>query len=125
MIMMPYNCPSHHCSSQAMQTSGTPQPAETELTFLLTSGGHNAGIVSEPGHPGRSFQLATRPAGAPYLDPGDWAAEAPRHDGSRWPAWEAWLAQHSSGREQPPAMGAPDRGYPPLEDAPGTYVLQR
>ena len=99
--------------------------AETELTFLLTSGGHNAGIVSEPGHPGRSFQVATRPAGAPYLNPDDWLAEAPRHDGSWWPAWEAWLAQHSSGREAPPAMGAPDRGCPPLEDAPGTYVLQR
>jgi polyhydroxyalkanoate synthase len=99
--------------------------AETELTFLLTSGGHNAGIVSEPGHPGRSFQVATRPAGAPYLDPDQWAAQAPRHDGSWWPAWEAWLAQHSSGREAPPAMGAPDHGYPPLENAPGTYVLQR
>ena len=99
--------------------------AETELTFLLTSGGHNAGIVSEPGHRGRSFQVATRPAGAPYTDPGLWAAATPRQEGSWWPAWEAWLAQHSSGREQPPAMGAPDRGYPPLEDAPGTYVLQR
>ena len=51
--------------------------AETELTFLLTSGGHNAGIVSEPGHRGRSFQVATRPAGAPYPDPGLWAAATP------------------------------------------------
>jgi hypothetical protein len=25
MIMMPYNCSSHRCSSQAAQTSGTPQ----------------------------------------------------------------------------------------------------
>jgi len=99
--------------------------AETELTFLLTSGGHNAGIVSEPGHRGRSFQVATRPAGAPYTDPGLWAAATPRQEGSWWPAWEAWLAQHSSERGQPPAMGAPGRGYPPLEDAPGTYVLQR
>ncbi len=99
--------------------------AEAELTFLLTTGGHNAGIVSEPGHPGRSFQVATRPAGAPYLDPDRWAAQTPRHEGSWWPAWEAWLAEHSSGREQPPAMGAPDRGYPPLGDAPGSYVLQR
>jgi len=99
--------------------------AETELTFLLTSGGHNAGIVSEPGHRGRSFQVAARPAGAPYLDPGQWAAQAPRHEGSWWPAWEAWLARHSSGREAPPAMGAPARGCPPLDDAPGTYVLQR
>ncbi len=99
--------------------------AETELTFLLTSGGHNAGIVSEPGHPGRTFQVATRPAGAPYLDPDHWAAEAPRHEGSWWPSWQAWLAQHSSGREAPPAMGAPACGYPPLGAAPGTYVLQR
>lgn len=50
---------------------------ETELTFLLTSGGHNAGIVSEPSHRGRSFQVATRPAGAPYTDPGLWAAAIP------------------------------------------------
>src|SRR3546814_8281953 len=26
-----------------------------EITFALTSGGHNAGIVSEPGHKGRSY----------------------------------------------------------------------
>jgi polyhydroxyalkanoate synthase subunit PhaC len=99
--------------------------ADTELTFLLTSGGHNAGIVSEPGHPHRSFQQATRPAGTPYLDPDRWVAETPAAEGSWWPAWEAWLVQRSSGRTAPPPLGAPDRGYPPLADAPGAYVLQR
>lgn len=33
---------------------------DTEITFLLTSGGHNAGVVSPPGKAGRSYQLATR-----------------------------------------------------------------
>ncbi len=99
--------------------------AEQEVTFLLTSGGHNAGIVSEPGHPHRSYQLATRPAGAPYAGPGQWAAQAPRREGSWWPAWQAWLAERSARRAARPAMGAPGDGYPPLGDAPGTYVLQR
>jgi polyhydroxyalkanoate synthase subunit PhaC len=99
--------------------------ADTELTFLLTSGGHNAGIVSEPGHPRRSFQCGTRQADTPYVDPDRWAAETPTRQGSWWPTWESWLMERSSGREAPPPLGAPARGYPALAAAPGTYVLQR
>jgi polyhydroxyalkanoate synthase len=98
--------------------------ADTEVTFLLTSGGHNAGIVSEPGHPHRSFQCATRPADAPYLDPDTWQAATPRREGSWWPAWQNWLRERSGRRGAPPGMGAPDRGHPPLEPAPGSYVLE-
>jgi len=96
--------------------------AETELTFLLTSGGHNAGIVSEPGHPHRRFQVATRPGGAPYTPPDAWAAATPVHEGSWWPTWQGWLADRSGGRAAPPPLGAPDRGYPAIADAPGSYV---
>jgi polyhydroxyalkanoate synthase len=97
---------------------------ESELTFLLASGGHNAGIVSEPGHPHRSFRSDTRAAGARYHDPDRWLAETPAQEGSWWPTWEKWLTNHSSGRGSPPPMGSPDRGYPPLARAPGSYVLQ-
>ncbi|MGH1478615.1 MAG: PHA/PHB synthase family protein [Geminicoccales bacterium] len=96
----------------------------TDVTFLLTSGGHNAGIVSEPGHPRRSYQVATKCAGDAYVDPETWQASVPHHDGSWWPAWQAWLADRSNGLAAPPALGAPDKGYAPLIDAPGTYVLQ-
>jgi poly(3-hydroxyalkanoate) synthetase len=46
-----------------------------ELTFVLTSGGHNAGIVSEPGHRGRTYQVRTRQPGEKYIDPDTWQAE--------------------------------------------------
>lgn len=96
--------------------------ADAEVTFLLTSGGHNAGIISEPGHPRRSYQVATRRDGERYIDPDTWQALTPVMEGSWWPVWQAWLAAHSSGQAPPPAMGAPEQGYPPLCDAPGTYV---
>ena len=97
--------------------------AETELTFLLTSGGHNAGIVSEPGHPRRSFQYATRPAIGRHLDPDQWLAQTPTHEGSWWPTWEAWLRQHSDpNRVPPPYLGNVERGLGVLTDAPGEYV---
>ncbi len=95
---------------------------DTDVTFVLTAGGHNAGIVSEPRHPGRSYQIATKREGDMHVDPETWAAATPRHDGSWWPEWVAWLQRHSSGEVSPPAMGAPAAGYPPLEDAPGRYV---
>jgi polyhydroxyalkanoate synthase len=95
-----------------------------EVTFLLTSGGHNAGIISEPGHPGRTYQIVTRKHGDKYVDPDTWQARTPKREGSCWPVWEAWLAQHSSEQVPPPAMGAPEKNYFVLCNAPGTYVLE-
>jgi polyhydroxyalkanoate synthase len=96
---------------------------DTEVTFLLTTGGHNAGVVSEPGHRNRSHQVSTREKGAKYVDPETWHATTPVSEGSWWPEWQRWLAARSTSRVRPPAMGAPGRGYAPLADAPGQYVL--
>lgn len=100
--------------------------ADTEVTFVLTKGGHNAGIVSEPGHPRRHFRLGVKPSCGPNLSAEEWLEAAPKQEGSWWPAWTAWLVRHSSpDRVPPPDMGAPLEGYAPLAPAPGTYVLQR
>jgi polyhydroxyalkanoate synthase len=101
------------------------QSDANELTFVLTSGGHNVGIVNEPGHPHRSYQLATSKQGDTYIDPDTWQANTPKCEGSWWPAWEQWLREHSAdGEVAPPTMGAPGKGFAPLCDAPGTYVFQ-
>ena len=97
-----------------------------ESTFLLTSGGHNAGIVSGPVHPKRRHRVRTRRPGDPQLGADEWFTATAPLPGSWWPTWGEWLKTHSSpARVAPPGMGAPDAGYPPLGDAPGDYVLQR
>jgi polyhydroxyalkanoate synthase subunit PhaC len=97
---------------------------DAEVTFLLTSGGHNAGIVSEPGHPHRHYRVATRRHDDRYLDPDHWLQTAQAKEGSWWPEWIAWLGARSGAPVAPPSMGAPAGGYPPLADAPGSYVLE-
>lgn len=94
-----------------------------DFSFLLTAGGHNAGIICGPVHPKRHYRLMTRRLVDPHLAPEDWMEAAPRHEGAWWPAWQAWLAAHSSGMVKPPAMGA--KGYKAVGAAPGEYVLKR
>lgn len=99
--------------------------ADTEVTFVLATGGHNAGIVTEPGHAHRSYRILRQPPSDGFLDPDGWLAEATTEEGSWWSAWIEWLAARSGPRVGPPPMGCPENGYPPLADAPGSYVLMK
>ena len=94
---------------------------DAELTFVLTNGGHNAGIVTEPGHPGRHYAQHTRQPGDPWIDAEGWIARAQRHEGSWWEAWQAWLLAHGEGLRVP-ARTIDDASLP---DAPGSYVQVR
>ena len=95
---------------------------DAELTFVLTNGGHNAGIVSEPGHAGRHFGLRVRRPGDAWISPEAWPAQATAHAGSWWPAWQAWLQAKGDGRMLPARTIAAKRA---LRPAPGAYVMQR
>ena len=93
-----------------------------DLSFLLTSGGHNAGIVSGPVHPKRHYRLRRRHLVDPHLAPDDWMSTTPRQAGSWWPAWQSWLVAHSSGLAKPPRTGNVRKGYEVFDEAPGQYV---
>ena len=99
--------------------------SDTDIDFLLTSGGHNAGIVSEPGHSDLHYRHSHRAAGDAYIDPDLWREQSQPQQGSWWPAWSTWLEARCSARVPPPAMGAAARGYPSLQAAPGRYIFEK
>jgi polyhydroxyalkanoate synthase len=98
------------------------QLVDSDVTFVLTNGGHNAGIVSEPGHAGRHYQMQTTIRSAKRPTPDEWAATAAHRDGSWWEAWSSWMQGHGSGEmvdaRQPPVD-------PDLGAAPGRHVMVR
>ena len=98
--------------------------SDTEVTFLLTNGGHNAGIVSEPGHPRRHYKLATMAHDEAYMDPETWTVQTAEKPGSWWPEFSNWLKDRSGALVSPPPAGAAEAGFKAICDAPGTYVFQ-
>lgn len=94
---------------------------DVHTTFILAAGGHNAGIVSEPGHLNRSYQMDSVEQGQSWIEPDDWAAAAPVHEGSWWEAMQRWLHEHS-GKSVPARAISPETD---LGNAPGGYVMVR
>ena len=97
------------------------------VSFLLTSGGHNVGIVNPPAgplaHPQASYRFDSRAPGEAPVDPQAWLRAAPSFAGSWWPCWHQWLDAHSVGTAKAkPVTGLLEGAAPVL--APGTYVHQ-
>lgn len=95
-----------------------------DLTFVLTNGGHNGGILSEPGHKHRHYRQGHRPADALYTSPDEWLEATEIRQGSWWPAMADWIKGRSSGETAPPLMGGKRKGVANLPKAPGTYIHQ-
>ncbi|NML60165.1 alpha/beta fold hydrolase [Massilia sp. RP-1-19] len=91
-----------------------------DVNFVLASGGHNAGIISEPGRAGRRYYTALHRRGDRYTDPDKWIELADERPGSWWPEWLAWLDRVSPG-----GMAAAQPVEGSLGLAPGRYVLER
>jgi polyhydroxyalkanoate synthase len=97
---------------------------DADVTYLLTSGGHNAGVVAPPGEQRHSYQVKTKSEHSPYIGPDEWLKVAPQVDGSWWLEWTRWLTAQSGEPCEPPRMGVAQADGPTLPDAPGDYVRQ-
>ena len=99
---------------------------DTEVTFALTNGGHNQGVVSPPGTDGRHYRVAAKRAHDRYASPEAWFGTHEPKEGSWWVAWLDWLKTRSQGQMvPPPSMGSAAAGFPVLGDAPGVFVKIR
>jgi polyhydroxyalkanoate synthase len=95
---------------------------DSAVMLLLTSGGHNIGIVSEPGRYDRRYRLREKSEWDHHLDAHAWTCDTPVQQGPRWPARVSSVAARSGTLVSPSAVGG--RGLKPLADAPGAYVLE-
>ncbi|MFN2243116.1 MAG: class I poly(R)-hydroxyalkanoic acid synthase, partial [Anaerolineae bacterium] len=91
------------------------------VRFVLAESGHIAGIINPPAQKKRNYWLNTA-RNAQSLDPDEWLAGAAKHEGSWWVDWVPWLKKHAGRLVEPPLIGG--RVYPPIADAPGSYVLE-
>jgi polyhydroxyalkanoate synthase len=98
--------------------------ADADITFVLTSGGHNAGIVAPPGEQGHSYRIKTKAAHDAYTGPDEWLKTVQPVEGSWWPEWTRWLAARSGEPVAPPPMGIKPADGQSLPEAPGDYVRQ-
>ena len=99
--------------------------ANVDLTFVLTSGGHNVGIVAPPAGGGQHYRVARHSRKDRYVDPDTWLRENQVRPGSWWIAWVQWLTARSGPPAAPPPLGLAGTAFAPLQDAPGTYVLMK
>jgi poly[(R)-3-hydroxyalkanoate] polymerase subunit PhaC len=88
-------------------------------TFVLSNSGHIQSLLNPPGNPKALFWAGA--ASAP--DAQAWQQQAVKHAGSWWPHWLDWIkARAGEITPAPVALGGPD--YPPLDPAPGRYVME-
>jgi hypothetical protein len=94
--------------------------ANTNSTrFTLAASGHIAGMIAPP-EKDRGYW--TGEEGQHYENAEEWRENAEEHEGSWWEDWRGWLEQRSGEQTGPPRVGS--EKYPPIEDAPGTYVRE-
>ncbi|MFM0136283.1 poly-beta-hydroxybutyrate polymerase N-terminal domain-containing protein [Caballeronia grimmiae] len=98
--------------------------SDTEITFVLSSGGRNAGIVSGPGHAHRHFRMYRTWADDLRVSPDEWLAATTSPEGSWWLASTDWHKAHSSATRVVPSVAGSDPREGAPADAPGSYVLQ-
>ncbi|WP_316189192.1 MULTISPECIES: class I poly(R)-hydroxyalkanoic acid synthase [unclassified Bradyrhizobium] len=90
------------------------------VKYVLSGSGHIAGVVNPPA--AGKYQYWTNDT-IRDISLKDWIKGAQEHKGSWWPDWRQWLANLDP--EEVPARSVGSEDFPPIENAPGSYVRVR
>ena len=88
-------------------------------TFVLANSGHIQCLLNPPGNAKAFFW-----AGTPHQSNAEgWLEQAAKQSGSWWPHWLEWIGARSGEKmPAPEKLGSAD--HPPLDAAPGRYVME-
>lgn len=91
------------------------------VRYTLASSGHILGVISPPVEPPKRYYYSGEAQGE--MNPTHWQQQIEKVNGSWWTDWIHWLEQRSG--ELQPALTVGNVQYPPLIEAPGSYVLEK
>ncbi len=94
---------------------------QAPVRFVLSTSGHILGIVNPPVNPPKRAYWIAEPERNEHWE--QWFDRAEKKPGTWWQDWTAWLGERTG--ELVDAYPAANRKFPPLADAPGTYVLEK
>lgn len=93
-------------------------------TFVLGAAGHIGGVVNPPGRKKRRYWVSRQHTDSLPQDHTIWLRDAKEMQDSWWCEWIDWLLPHAGDRSPAKAVLG-NKDYPPIEPAPGRYVLQK
>jgi polyhydroxyalkanoate synthase len=80
-------------------------------------------ILNPPGNPKAKYFVSKKSA-QPPADVDAWLQATEEVAGSWWPLWLSWLQQRS-GKQVAAPQSLGSKQHPPLDAAPGLYVLEQ
>ena len=89
------------------------------VDYVLSGSGHIAGVVNPPDKHKYQFWTGEKPQG----EYEEWVKNATETSGSWWPHWQSWSEAHDDRQTEPRKPGG--KALNAIEDAPGTYVMER
>ena len=99
------------------------QLTSAKTRFVLAASGHIAGMINPPCAGKGGYWTDETGDAAAAGTAAAWLAGAKKHEGSWWGDWTKWLEARSGKRMPAAAVGS--AAYPPIQDAPGSYVLEK